>query len=209
MKKWKEKLPVIVISLVLGLAAFIGLLWLERQALKDLEKKQVVVCIESCPAGETITESNVTKYFTVTDVSAVLATDTTLSSLDSLVGCFPIKGISDGEILYTTMLNQDNPTANLEQPVEISVTAEIDYAVAGRIRKGDIVNVYVRDSRSETYELVLEQVVVQNVFDSTATIISNSDSTALASMFTFCVEASVAESLGKLYTGEVALLKLR
>lgn len=209
MKKWKEKLPVLVIALVLGLVAFIGLLWVERQSLKDLERKPVVVCIADCPAGEPVTESNVRKYFSITDVAESLVTSTTLTSLDELVGSYPKMQISDGEIIYTTMMNQNNPTENLEQPVEISVTAEIDYAVAGRIRKGDVVNVYVRDSRSNVYELILEQVVVQNVYDSTATVISNGDSNALASMFTFCVEASVAESLGKLYTGEVALLKLR
>ena len=158
MKKWKEKLPVLVISLIFGIAGFAGLLWMERQALKDLEQRQVVVCMESCPAGELITAENVEKYFSVVDVSERLAADTTVSSLDELVGYYPSRVISTGEIVYVSMLNLDNPTANLEHPVEISVTAEIDYAVAGRIRKGDVVNVYVKDSRSETYELILEQV---------------------------------------------------
>ena len=89
------------------------------------------------------------------------------------------------------------------------MTAHIEFALAGRIRKGDIVNVYARYNQSQSYELILEQVVVQNVYDSAANVISNNDSTALASMFTFCVEASVAEHLGKLYTGEVAVVKIK
>lgn len=209
MKKWKEKLPILVIALVLGAVAFIGLLWIERQALKDFEEKEVVICTAACSAGEGITEENVGEYFKVSSVPADLATITTYTDIEALIGYYPDRAISPGEIVYAAMLKEDNPTENLEHPVEISVTAEIDYAVAGRIRKGDVVNVYVRNSQSDTYELILSQVEVQNAYDSMATAISNSNTEALASMFTFCVEASVAENLGRLYTGKVAIVRIR
>ena len=160
MRKWKEKLPILGFSLILGIAAFVGLLWLERQSLKDLEKKNVIVCKETCVAGETITEKNVNDFFSVVAVPKELVTSTTVADLQEVIGYYPDKTISAGEILYTGMLQKENLTENMESPVEISVTAEIDYAVAGRIRKGDCVNVYVRDNQSSTYELVLEQVIM-------------------------------------------------
>ena len=209
MKKWKEKLPMLGIALVLGLVAFIGLLWLERQSLNDFEKETVVICEKSCAAGELITEKNVNEFFSVREVPVELATGTTYGSLQEVVGFYPERTISPGEIIYTVMLQEDNPTENLNRPVELSVTAEIDFAVAGRIRKGDVVNVYVRDSRSDTYELILEQVVVQRAYDAAASVISNNNDSALASMFTFCVEADVMEQLGQLYIGEVAVVKIR
>lgn len=209
MKKLKEKLPILIISLVLGGVAFVGLLWVERQSLKDLEKKEVVVCTADCPVGEPITEANVNKFFKVSSVSAELATATTFTSVYEMIGFYPGQTIYSGEIVYESMLKEDDPAKDMKEPVEISVTAEVDYAVAGRIRKGDVVNVYVRGTQDRIYELVLSEVVVQNAYDSMASVIGNSDTSALASMFTFCVEASVAEDLGQLYTGEVAIVKVR
>ena len=209
MKKLKEKLPILIISLVLGIAAFVGILWVERQALKDLEKKEVVVCIADCPVGELITETSVNKYFKMSPVSVELATSTTLSSIHDMIGYYPGQTISIGEIVYKSMLKEDDLAKNLNEPIEISVTAEVDYAVAGRIRKGDVVNVYARKNQGSSYELILTEVVVQNAYDSMASVVNNSDNTALASMFTFCVEASATEYLGALYTGEVAIVKVR
>ena len=108
MKKWKDKIPVLIIAVALGTVAFIGLLWLERQALKDLEKREVVACIKDCPEGEMITQENVTDYFKIISVSAGLATKTTLESLEELPGCYPNVTIKSGEILYASMLNENN-----------------------------------------------------------------------------------------------------
>lgn len=209
MKKWKKSAPLIIIGVLLALTAYVALVWVERQALKDLERKTVVRCIQTCPAGEKITNENVTEYFEVTEVAALLATEQTLAELQMLVGTYPERTISEGEIVYVSVLTAEENTTDYENPIEISITAGIEYAVAGRIRKGDVVNVFVENPNTKTYELVLKEVIVRDAYDSGATLISMSNEHSLASMFTFYVEASIADELGRLYNGNVAIVKVR
>ena len=209
MKKWKGVLQLGFIGLVLALTAYVALLWIERQALKDLEQKEVVRCIKVCPAGVDITHENVSEYFETTNVAAMLATEQTINEIQQLIGTYPQRTIEKGEIVYTPVLTAADKIEELVNPVEISVTAGIEYAVAGRIRKGDTVNVYVEDADTEEFELILEKVIVQEAFDSNATVISMSNEHALASMFTFYVETSMAENLGELYNGKFANVKIK
>ena len=142
MKKWKGVLQLGLIGLVFALTTYVALIWIERQALKDLEQKVVVRCIKTCPAGEDITSANVEEYFEATNVAAVLAIEQTISEIQQLIGTYPERTIEKGEIVYTSVLTAADKIEELVNPIEISVTAGIEYAVAGRIRKGDTVNVY-------------------------------------------------------------------
>lgn len=209
MKKWKGKISILLIGLLFSVVAYAALIWVERQALKDLERKPVARCIKECPAGEEITEGNVQEYFELVLVAEELATAQTYESLGRLTGSYPTRTIKEGEIVYSSTLSEEAEPDRLLAPVELSVTADIAFAVAGRIRKGDTVNVYVENRDTKTYELILEQVVVQGAYDANAASVSMGNEHALASMFTFCVEASVAERLEKLYGGKVAVLKIR
>ena len=209
MKKWKYLIPTLVISIALGIIAFIALLWIERQTLMDFEQTTVVRCKQVCPAGEEITEANVQQYFEEYSVVTSLATKYTYQSLEDLIGTYPNRTVESGEIIYTSVFNREDVSEGLEEPVELSITSDIDFAVAGRIRKGDIVNVYVENEDTRVYELVMERVVVQEAYDSNASVISMGNEHTLASMFTFCVEASVAENLDSLYSGKVVILKVK
>lgn len=209
MKKWRGKISMLLIGLMFSGVAFAALLWIERQSLKDLEKKPVARCIRLCPAGEEITGENVQEYFEIVQVAAALATAQTYGSLDGMLGSYPSRTIEAGEIVYSPVLSMEAEPDRMLAPVELSITADIALAVAGRIRKGDTVNVYVENRDTKTYELVLEQVVVQGAYDANAALISMGNEHALASMFTFCVEASAAEKLEELYDGKVAILKIR
>lgn len=209
MKKWKNKISIFVIGLLLATISFVTLLWVERQSLKDYDQTMVVRCVQRCLAGEEITAQNVNKYFETQEVPASLATAGTFASPEELIGFYPERTIEPGEIIYSSVLNVESALEQLKNPVEISISAEVENAVAGRIRKGDVVNVYVENSSTKKYELILEQVVVQKAYDLNATEISMSNESALAIMFTFCVEDTVAKELSSLYTGNVAILKVR
>ena len=209
MKRWKYLIPTLTISIALGVIAFIALLWIERQALMEFEQTIVVRCKQACPAGEEITEANVQQYFEEYSIVTLLATKDTYRSLEDLLGTYPNRTIESGEIVYRSVFSTEDVSEELEQPIELSITSDIDFAVAGRIRKGDVVNVYVENENSKVYELVMERVIVQEAYDSNATVISMGNEHALASMFTFCVEASVAENLNRLYSGKVVILKVK
>lgn len=209
MKKRKSGIPIFLIGLILTGVLYGGLLLIERQVLSDYEQKTVVRCTKSCPAGIELTGSIVQEYFELTAIAADFATAQTFETLEEIVGSYPVRPIDAGEILYTPVLAVETADDKLLAPISISVTADAAYAVAGRIRKGDTVNVYVENKDTKEYDLVLNQVVVQNVYDSNAVQIGMSNETALASMFVFYVPASVENSLAQLYGGKVAVLKIR
>lgn len=208
MKKWKEKISIFVIALLLAVVGFLALLWIERQSLKEFDKQAVVRCIKTCPAGEEITAVNVKEYFELVEVPVGLVTEQTFDNLDEVISFYPERNLTPGEILYASVLKTEDNTRHLSEPVEISITVDVENAVAGRIRKGDVVNVYVRNVATNEYDLVMENVMVLNAYDANANIISMGDERALASIFTFCVEVSVVESLGRLYNGDLAILKV-
>lgn len=209
MKKWKGSIRIGIVGILLALTGYIALIWLERQALKDLEQKSVVRCVKTCPAGENITSANVEEYFKVVPVAATLATSQTMDTLDELIGAYPERRIEEGEIIYRTVFSNAASTDIRLYPVELSVTAQIEYAVAGRIRKGDTVNVYVKNKETQQYKLVLENVVVREAYDSSAAVIGMEDQYALATMFTFYVDETVEEELGYLYNSDIAVVKIR
>lgn len=209
MKKWKEKISIFVIALLLAIVGFVALLWVERQSLKEFDKQAVVRCIKLCPAGEKITVANVYDYFELEDIPVGLVTEQTFDSLDALVDFYPGRTVMPGEIVYASVLKTEDYAEVFLEPVEISITVDVEDAVAGRIRKGDTVNVYVRNVVTNEFELIMEKVVVLNAYDANANMISMGDERSLASIFTFCVESSIAEDLGYLFNGDLVVLKVR
>lgn len=209
MKKWKGSIWIGIVGILLALTGYIALIWLERQALMDLEQKNAVRCVKTCPAGENITSANVEEYFKVVPVAATLATSQTMETLDELIGFYPGRRIEEGEIVYRSVFTNTALTDIELYPVELSITAQIEYAVAGRIRKGDTVNVYVKNKETQQYKLVLENVVVREAYNTSAAVIGMEDKDALATMFTFYVDDTVEEELGYLYNSDIAIVKIR
>lgn len=209
MKKWKGGIRLGIVGILLALTGYVALIWLERQALKDLEQEKVVRCVKTCPAGENITSANVEEYFKIVEVAATLATEQTMDNLQQLIGGYPERTIEEGEIVYQSVFTNVDLIDNELYPVELSITAQIEYAVAGRIRKGDTVNVYVKNKETQKYKLVLENVVVREAFNSSAAVIGMEDEYALATMFTFYVDKTVEEELGYLYNSDIAIVKIR
>lgn len=213
-KKKRAVILTVSIGLVLAIMLFVFLTQLEKEILSDYETMQVVRSVREIPAGTLIVESNVNHYFSVEDINAKIVTPETVCTLSALYGAYVTRDISAGEVIYSKVLcAEDMQTEGYKQPVEISLRIEdVANGVAGTIRKGDFINIYVNGAdtfdKDVEFKEVLNGVKVNEVYDSAGTLIGMSDSVEKAGILTFYVEEDkVAELQTQFASGTIIISK--
>lgn len=213
-KKKRTLIITITIGLLLSVMLFVFMTQLERELLRDYETNYVVRSIKDIPAGTWLWEDNVTEYFALDEVNGKVITNDTVCMLQSLYGTYVKRDVSAGEIIYRPVLcAQMELLENYVMPAELSIRIEdVADAVAGTLRKGDSVSVYVNAADTEigqtSYRAVLQNIIVNEAYDSAGTVIGMSDTIAKTCIITVHVEAErVAEILTCLSSGNVVITK--
>lgn len=213
MKNKRAVISTLLIGSILAAVIFFALITVEREMLKDYQTGNVVVAVKDCSAGTLLTEENLTEYFTLYPVTQSLITGQTFSDVNSLLGLFANRSISAGEIVYQAEFSASAAQEDeLREPVELSISVEQPAdIVAGRIRKGDKVSVFVYEENEKEergYQCVLQNVTVHEAYDNKATVISMSNKTDIVTMFTVYVEKeAVKELINKLYSGQIKVIR--
>ena len=211
----KGKITGIVIGFVLTLTLFFVLVLIQREMLKDTEKTVVVLANRQIKAGTVLTEDNISEYLKEVEISSGLAIKDTYRSKEELVGKYVTRTTAENEIIYAGLMMDDTEIlSQYEKPIELSLSISGESsAVAGTIRKGDYVNVYaaaIDGTGGRVYELVLEEVLVNEAYDKNTEKIAMSDTESVALTFTFYMEQKeVPELLKKLETKEVFVTKVK
>lgn len=205
----------IVIGLLLSITLFIFLTQLEKEMLRDYETREVVRSVEEVPAGTWITESNVNLYFVLEEVNGKIVTDETITNLSMLCGSYANRNLSVGEIMYLPLFSsKEKLTGRYNSPTEISIRIEDEAnGVAGTLRKGDCVNIFVStlngETKQEVYKEILKNIVINEAYDSVGNLIGMSDKEKKACIITFYVEESeVAMLLTQLTSGTLIIGKV-
>lgn len=211
----KGKITGLVIGLILTATLFFVLIFIQREMLKDTEKTTVVLANRQIPAGTVITETNASEFLKETEISSALAIKETYISVKDLYGKYVLRNTAGGEIIYDgTIGDEAEILSHYEQPTELSITiSEEAAAVAGTIRKGDTVNVYASlfdEYGHQSFQLILENVLVNEVYDENMVKIAMSDKELVALTFTLYLEAEeVPTLLDKLKTKEIFVVKVK
>lgn len=211
----KGKITGLVIGLVMTLTLFFVLTFIQHRMLMDTEKTVAVLAKKLIPAGTVITDENASDFLKEVEISSVLATPETYQSVSSLFGKYVMRNTEANEIMYSGLLGDDAETlSKYENPIELSLNIEENAsAVAGSIRKGDYVNVYAGMKNQEgnsVYDLVLERVLINEVYDANTVKIAMSDTESVALTFTFYMETEdVPELLNKLETKDKFIVKVK
>lgn len=215
MKIGKGAITAMIIILVMSISLFFVLTLIQREMLKDTVKETVVLANKDIPAGTILTESNVSDFLKEEEVSSALVIQETYKTKSELIGKYVTRTVSGNEIVYAGVIGEDSKELEkYENPIELSLSISKNAsAVAGTIRKGDYVNVYavVQDANAkQSYELVLEKILVNEVYDENTSKIAMSDKESVALTFTFYMEEeAVPELLGKLQTKEIFAVKVK
>lgn len=211
----KGNITGLVIGLILTLTLFFLLVFLQHEMLKDTEKTTVVLANGQIPAGTVFTEETAKTYLKEAEVNSSLAIDETYASITELYGKYVLRTTEENEIIYNGLVGDDAEIlSQYEKPTELSLTiSEEAAAVAGTIRKGEYVNVYAslrNEDGHDTYQLVLSNVLVNEVYDKDTIKIAMSDKESVALTFTLYIEAEeVPALLTKLETKEIFVVKVK
>lgn len=194
-KKMKRKIKTVSLSLVFGLLVFFCLLMIEEHMLKEYERTNLVVAIKEIEAGTEITKANIKNYFKVQSVDAALKSKYTFEKTSDIVGYFTEKQIHKNQIIIKDDLsNMEEKTKDITHPIEVSVSVQNFYdGVSGILRKGDEINVYAYNRATEHIDEVLQNVFITNSFDSSGALITEGDTTSVATAFTLIIEQEQEE----------------
>lgn len=211
----KGTITALIIGFVMSVTIFFVLTIIQRELLKDTERTVVVMAKKPIPAGTVITENNVSEYLKEEAVSSSLAIQETYKLSGDLAGMYVTRNVAANEILYSGLVGND--TENLKKykkPIELSLNiSEEASAVAGTIRKNDSVNVYVcsqNEENGQLYELVLEAICVNEVYNENMEKIEMADEVSVALTFTFYMEQElVPDLLKKLESKEIFVVKVK
>lgn len=206
----KGKIKTISLAICFALVAFVALIYINSKIIGNDDSVETVVAVKDIAHNTEITKQNINEYFKIEKVSSSLVTDKTLKTLDNLAG----KYVSADLIYENAPVNSQMFSSKKDiiesytNPVRMSFNVgSFSDAVCGRIRSGDIVDIYgVTSSKSQD---ILKSAYVEDVYDSSGNKISNSDSTTSATAFTVVIESGEENKLLEmLKNSKVVLTKI-
>lgn len=191
-------------ALVMAVVAFIALLVLETGVLNKTAKIAVVTAKTDIEASSDITEANISQYLTTTDFeeSKIPAGAVKAEELnDKLLNAFIISDIAKGQVITDKVyISRDSITEKVAEDADSDELLETSFAidaisdaVAGTIRRGDIVNIVVYsypttgEATEEEFDedlidkKVLENIHIKQAYDGSGNVIA--DDVTPATMF--------------------------
>lgn len=134
-----------VIALIVAGVVFAGFMFLESHFSETIIYKDVFVVKQEVPAGEIITEDNISTYFEKKQVNSANAVSGSIqpSEYKKLYGLKSKVVLRVGEeVSLTDFSNTNVYIDSIKNPVEMSIeTSGIGFTNGGKIRAGDIVNI--------------------------------------------------------------------
>lgn len=202
-------LGVVAVAFVAALTLFFVLLHMEKEALKAYETASVWVASKEIPAGFVGTQETMAEYFTQKEVNKDILPQGQITSLEELVGKQARCEITKGTILTSAMFRaKEEHMKQMKAPVVAGVKAEdISQMVSGILREGDMIHIYTV-TQDEGANLLWENVLVLESFDSSGMRIEAHDRTACAARINLLLEKSeVADFYTRLSEGELKVVK--
>ena len=194
----------IVISLVLTIVLFIGMLYLRDRLSNDITYDSVVTVKKACPEGEVITSKNADTYFTIAKIPSENNIAGTYTKIKDLVNNKSKVNLEVGEIVANKdFTNVNEYTDDITNPVLTSIEASgISNAACGRLRQGDIINISIitNENSSDTAgstvgnittsetAITFKDVYVANAKDSSGADIAATDTTTAATVFSLILD---------------------
>ena len=214
-KKSPEKKGILGIVLVplLLTVVLVGAIYLLMGKLSENEilLSDVVVAKDNLRVNAYITPEEVEQYFEVKQMDASFVTDATVTSLyDLKKRAFYVKvPVPAGKIMYVQDTVSTNATLDKYlsgyEVTGISVS-NFDRAVNGRIREGDIIDIYAVDKATDELTLYAEDVYVAAAYDSSGNELVTDEGVAVA--FTIWVKEAEVEKVNQAINfGEIQIYR--
>lgn len=193
MKTLKKNRTIIILSTVLALVLFGGILAIQSYLSNKYEIADTLALKQDLPAGTEITKENAKEYFEQKQVLASTLNNSIIRDEKEVYGTYTSNELAKGTLVYKNFLRRDETEiSHLADPVEISVSLNnIANGVSGTLRKGDYVYIYFTDPEEGTVNMYgKEPVYIKQSFSSSGEPIAISDCQTAASVFTLVIDRS-------------------
>ena len=200
----------IVAALMAAAAVFIVMLQIEENMLTQYERDFIYVVEKEIPKGQVITEQNYEEYMTLKELDKGMVPETALNDVSQINGLAALYQIEKGTLLTKGMFEELNQvTAKMQEPVIAGFKAEDMYQlVGGTLRVGDRINIYNVDENGMAIP-VWSNVYVQQVFDSSGTMIASGDKTTVAQRVNVYIDnKDVEQFYSELASGTLRIVKV-
>ncbi len=224
-KKGGSAAGFILVGLVLAIGAYIALIAIEKNVLKNQDKTDILVSVQAVPRGTMITQDTWNYYFKQDSIYSSLVPEGAITDPTVFTEKYSAYNISSNTILSESMLiNGDEIKGDMSSPVLVSFAATtLDDNVAGVIRSGDYINIYtfkvtekegtgiLTPVEKETeVELLKENVYVQGVYTAGGLPITGLEETPpVASVYTVYLDESEVQDFFKIIEESTIKVGLR
>ena len=215
----------ILVGLVLAVGAYIALIAIEKNVLKNQDKTSILISTQAVPRGTMVTADNWNYYFKQEDTYASIVPEGAITDPTTLNEKYSAYNISANTVLSESMLiDGDEIKKDIDSPVLVSFMAStLDDNVAGVIRSGDYINIYsvtvtekegssiLSSAEKETnIDLIKENVYVQGVYTSGGLPITGlEEEPPVASVYTVYVDESEVQSFFRMVEESTIKVGLR
>jgi hypothetical protein len=178
--KIKKNFGRIIISLIVSIVIFIGLLVIQQTILAPNGTSKVYISNNTIDKGTLINLDNVDKLFKEKKVDGELKVSNAVIDKKDLINKIANTEIEKGSVISnSSFIDKDNVLSKIKNMVETSIKVnDISEVVGGTLRTGDIVNISTVNQITKESESVLENVYVNKVFASDGREINRSDKTS-------------------------------
>lgn len=191
-----------IVSLILAIALFGGLLAAESSLLNQYEKTTIVSAKAEIEEGLVITSSNLDTYFALTEIPLSIKTETSLTDISKLNGMLFTSDVSVGEFISTNdYIKKSSVLTGITDGLRVSIkVADFSQAVAGTIRQGDLINLIGTKISSEKVveTIAFENVYVDGVFDANGVEIEKTKKNTPAVVLSIIIDTSMEEEFNTL-----------
>lgn len=200
------------ISLLLALLLFAVLLIIQ-QSMKEEPQSDWVICAKTdIPQNVVFTEENISSYVEKKYIPVMWLPKEYISSEDSLVGMIVKSDMAQGNMFSNMDVEQyDTYYAAYEQLNWISVPInELYEGVAGSLRGGDYIDIYLLTKQEEEYqcELLQERVPIAYAYTSQGSGIETESEDGLCQLIVIPIEKNAtADFYQKLAQGNIRIAK--
>lgn len=142
-KKTASGLLFAIISFILSIGLFLGLVIVQDYLIEEVTYQTVLVAKKDIPVNLIITESNADEYFKTKNINIFDSISGAITDPSSIIGKKAIVPLYNGELI--TAKDFENIcayTQDIENPVEIAIeVSDLASAGGGHLRAGDLVNI--------------------------------------------------------------------
>ena len=213
----RDRFKKAVICFIVSVCLFVALLVFQTSVLKQESKTKVYKATSNILEDTEITENNFSNFFYESYVLTNEIESGTITNPSQAYGMFLERDMVTNEVLTSNKIGENLTSIleNMEKPIKISFQASsVVDAVAGEIRKGDLVNIYCvyteEDAAYGTTDYIVEEVgrnvYIQGSYDAganevenmisekTESGVENKENNTSTTVFTICIPEEYEQS---------------